>query len=440
MPDLFHRPRRHYGPWLWRRAQSGRVLPHGSDRLPLLGSPLLERNLRLYPWFSALAFTPCFVPVVVLFWQDNGLDLQDVFWLQGLFSLAVVLLEVPTGMVADRLGKKTSLLSAEIFLLAGLALYGLGSGFWTFLLAEVVLAVGAALFSGADSALLYDTLKALDRVSEYREREGRAKSWSLLTFAVANLIGGFVATYDLRWTWWVSMIGPALALGVAAQLQEAGVTRTGPRRDPPHQLLRDALRFVLKHRLVRWYLALFAVLNGSAVWLLWLYQPYMQLTGLPVWAFGMAFAVFNLCAALASRQAARFDHALGPRGALLGLGALQILPLVGMALVVGPFTWLLVIGQQAVRGMGRPLLSDRILAFTYADKRATVLSLAALGGRLFFAVSAPLVGFVAERLGLLGSLWFQAALLAALLGWLAWRYTRIPDKYFQVKDGVRARG
>ena len=171
----------------------------------------MERNLRLYPWFSALAFTPCFVPVVVLFWQANGLDLQAVFWLQGLFALAVVLLEVPTGMVADRLGKRTSLLCGELALLTGLGIYAMGTGFWTFLLAEVVLALGAALFSGADSALLYDTLKALDRVHEYSEREGRAKGWSLLTFAFANLVASFGTRGD---------VDPFLAL--ARGLRSAG--------------------------------------------------------------------------------------------------------------------------------------------------------------------------------------------------------------------------
>ncbi len=398
----------------------------------------MDRNLRLFPWFSALAFTPCFVPVVVLFWQDNGLDLEQVFWLQGLFALAVVVLEVPTGMVADRLGKRTSLLYGEAALLAGLGLYGLGTGFWTFLLAEVVLALGAALFSGADSALLYDTLKALDRVDEYAEREGRAKGWQLLMFAAANLVGGFVAEVDLRWTWWCSMVGPVCALVVATRFVE--VASTDPAERPaPTALLRDALRFVGKHRLVRWYLSLFGLLTGSAIWLLWLYQPYMQLTGLPIWAFGGAFAIFNLTAALAARQAAAFDRRLGPRGALVGLGVLQLLPLACMALVLGPFSFLFVLGRQAVRGLGRPILSDRVLAYTYADKRATVLSLGALGGRLFFAATAPLVGAVTEARGLVASLWFQLALLSALLAWLAWRYTRIPEKYFRVKESVEAR-
>ena len=403
----------------------------------------LERNLRLYPLFEALAFTPVFLPVVVLFFQDNGLDLEEIYWLQGLFAVAIVVLEVPTGMVADRLGKRTSLLLAEVTLLLAALVYGFSHGFWSFFVAEVIFAVGVALFSGADSALLYDTLRGLDRQDEYRAYEGRAKAWQLISFALSNVVGGFVGDWDLRATWFVSMVGPALAFFVAIRFTEAAET---PETDAGTSgfaayaaLLRQALRFVRKHRLVRWYTGLLAVLTATASWLLWLYQPYMELTGLPVWAFGGAFAIYNLAAALASRRAQDFDEALGPRGALVGLGVLQVITPFAMALFITPLSFLIVIGHQVVRGIGRPLVSERILRYTYADKRATVLSLANLGGRLFFALSAPLLGLAARAEDLRVPLNVAGSATALALAWLAWRYLRIPEKYFTVKDQVAAK-
>jgi MFS family permease len=71
----------------------------------------LEQNLRTYPLFAAVVHTPFFVPIVVLFWEDNGLDMFDIFLLQGLFAVAMAVLEVPTGMVADRVGKRSTVLS-----------------------------------------------------------------------------------------------------------------------------------------------------------------------------------------------------------------------------------------------------------------------------------------------------------------------------------------
>ncbi len=401
-------------------------------------------NLWRYTAFQATVFTPLFVPVIVIFWQNNGLDMLQVYLLQGIFAVAVVLLEVPTGTVADRLGKRASLLAGCVIMAAGLALYGASSSFAGFLAGEVVLAVGLTLTSGADSALLYDTLKHLDRADEYSRREGAARAAQMVGIAICSVAGGFLGEVSLRATLWLSIAGPVVAFIVGLGFVEAGGLRRGadgspgPAPSSSAELLRGAARFVLKHRLVRWHVLFMAVLGGSATWLLWLYQPYMEWTGLPMWAFGIAFALFNLFAAGASKQAHRFDARMGPLGGIIGLMVLQVAPLPLMALVVNPLSFLFILGHQAVRGMSRPMVSGRILDYTFADKRATVLSLASLAARLFFALSAVLVGWMARALPMGQNLLGQAALLGVVLLALLISYGRIPDKYFKVKPSVRA--
>lgn len=375
------------------------------------------------------------VPVLVLFWESCGLSVLDIYLLQAAFALSSAALEVPTGMVADRLGRRASLLSGQLIVGLGFLFYAASGGFWSFLVAEVIIALGAALLSGADAALLYDSLAALGREEEYTEQEGRARAVRLLSFALCNLLGGALAVWSLRATLWASAVGPLLALGVVASFADINPPRRkGSAREELsayRALLGGALRFVRKHRLVRWHLSLYAVLMGSASWLLWMYQPYMSLTGLPLWSFGVAFALYNLFAAGCSRLAGRFEQRLGPRGALVALGALHLLPLLLMATVVGPLSFLFVLGHQAVRGLFRPIITGQVLRHTYDDKRATVLSLATLGGRLFFALTAPVVGFFGDRLALTDAILLQGALLAGIFAFLAWRYVSIPEKYLR---------
>ncbi len=400
----------------------------------------LERNLSLYPLFLAICFTPIMLPVIVLFWEENGLDLFEVFLLQGLFAVAIVVLEVPTGMVADRLGKRASLLGSMVLLLAGMFVYALGHGFATFLLAEIVLAVGAAMLSGADTSLLYDSLKALGREAEYKRLEGRARGLQMTAFAACNLLGGLIGTFSYRATVWASVVGPALGLLVALKFTEV------QRREATTSLreawrgylglIRQSGKFVRKHALVRWYIAFLAVLTGSATWLLWLYQPYMQHVGLPVWAFGVAFAVFGLFAAAVSTQAHRLDELFGERGTLLVLMGLQVGAPVFMAVFVHPAAVLLILGHQAVRALARPVVADRLLRYTWADKRSTVLSIASLAGRLFFAATAGIVGLVAKGTSLENTLLFEGLAIALLLTALWEVYRRIPSKYFRVKESV----
>ena len=402
----------------------------------------LQGNLWRYQAYQVLLIAFLFMPVIVLFWQENGLDPFDIYLLQGLFAVSVVLLEVPTGMVADRLGKRASLVAAAAMLAAGLGIYSVGTSFWWFLPAEIIGALGAALASGADSALLYDTLAVLDRKDDFRRLEGNARAAQMVSLAVCTVLGGFVGELSFRATLWLSAVGPLLALVVALGMREAAPVHRGG-QEKGHaagsygQLIYHSARFVIRHRLVRWHVLFLGLLGGSATWLLWIYQPYMQHTGLPIFSFGLAFALFNLVAALSSRKAQGFDDRLGPKGTLVTLGALQVAPPVLMALVMTPMSFLFILGHQAVRGISGPVVRDRILRYTFADKRATVLSLGSLTGRLFFAVTAPLIGWVTRTHTMDQTLLFQAALIFAFLGLLWVSYHRIPDKYFHVKESVR---
>ncbi len=394
-------------------------------------------NLWRYKALAAVGFTPFMLPIIVLFWQDCGLDMLEVFWLQTLFAVAVVVLEVPTGMVADRIGKRTSLIWGMAIIAGGFVFYALSRSFLAFLFVEVLLALGLAFYSGADSALLYDTLKALGREDEFKRIEGEATAIRLISFAVCNLVGGVIGDWSLVAAMWASAIGPFLGLGVVF-----GFVEIRPRDEQEsfwqalagyRSLLGQALKFVSKHQYVRWQILFFSVLSGSATWLLWLYQPYMSVTGLEVWAFGGAFALFNLFAALCSRKADGLETRLGGWRTNLVLAVLQVVPLVLMATIMRPMSFLFILGHQAVRGFTRPIISDRILRYTFADKRATVLSLNMMGSRLFFAVTAPFIGWVSKSHPMAVTLQVQAAGLLVLLVVLGWVYRRIPGKYFQPK-------
>ncbi len=97
------------------------------------------------------------MPIIVLFYQENGLSMQDVLLLKGIYSVAVVLLEIPSGYVADIWGRKKSLILGAIFGCAGFVIYSFSYGFSGFLLAELILGIGGSFISGSDSAMLYDT-------------------------------------------------------------------------------------------------------------------------------------------------------------------------------------------------------------------------------------------------------------------------------------------
>ncbi len=400
----------------------------------------ISTNIWRYYLFTALSFTPVSLPVFVLFWKDNGLDLFEIFILQGIFSVAIVIFEVPAGMIADRLGKKVGLIASTVFLSISYLIYGSGHSFFVFLIGELFIALGFALISGADSALLYDSLKYLNRENEYKRIEGRARAIQLVSFAICNLIGGIVGSYSYRATVYLSAIGPIFAFLLALGFVEVYKTHSSKTLKEGviayKDLIGSSLKFIKKHRLVRWFIILNSVLVGSSSWLLWLYQPYMKWTGVPVWFFGVAFAIFNLIAAFMSNFAHKIENRLGQEKTLVLFMILQVSPLLLMSIIITPFSFLFILGHQTVRGLSRPIFNDWILRYTYADKRATILSLNSLGNRLFFAVTSPIIGYIANNTDYPTNFRIQAGVITIIFLIMLVSYRKIPQKYFQIKDNV----
>lgn len=107
--------------------------------------------IKLSKWFSLV------MPIIVLFYEDHGLGLQDVFILKSVYSVAAVALEIPSGYLADVWGRKKCLILGCILFFGGYLCYSFTSTFTAFLFAEILLGTGQTLVNGADSALLYDT-------------------------------------------------------------------------------------------------------------------------------------------------------------------------------------------------------------------------------------------------------------------------------------------
>ncbi|MGL4491423.1 MAG: MFS transporter, partial [Tannerellaceae bacterium] len=148
--------------------------------------------IKLSKWFSLV------IPVIVLFYEKNGLTLQDIFMLKSVYSIAAVALEIPSGYLADVWGKKKCLLTGSILFFIGYLVYALTGSFQAFLVAEVLLGIGQTLVNGADSALLYDTTLHFKKQDLYLRYEGRIMMIGNFAEALAGISGGLLAAYSIR--------------------------------------------------------------------------------------------------------------------------------------------------------------------------------------------------------------------------------------------------
>ena len=103
---------------------------------------------RLLSIANSLVNALFFLPVVMLFYNYKGLSMGDFFLIQGIFSLAVFVLEIPTGYIGDLFSRKHTLIIGNFIWIAGYLIWIFGKGFWAVLSGELIFSVTLSLISG----------------------------------------------------------------------------------------------------------------------------------------------------------------------------------------------------------------------------------------------------------------------------------------------------
>ena len=136
----------------------------------------LNSNIwKLYA-IKASKWMMLFMPIIWLFYEANGLTIRDLFVIQSIYSVTIVLIEIHSGYIADVFGRKNSMVVGTFFSFLGVLTYTLSFGFDGFLVAALCLGVGQSFISGSDTALMYDSLAELNRSEDFIKLEGRTIS------------------------------------------------------------------------------------------------------------------------------------------------------------------------------------------------------------------------------------------------------------------------
>src|SRR6185369_2488809 len=243
-------------------------------------SPTVYRYYA-FTFFSGLVF---YTAVLVPFYtQWGGISLTQVQILQTWFMISALLLEIPTGVVADKYGRKHSVALGSITLAVAFILYGTIPRFEMFLVCEFLFGLGYALISGAGDALLYDTLKDEDRENETKQIFGKSQSIGLASGIIATIAGSIIASqFGLN----IPMILSAIPVVIAAifiwSIKEPRYKETDAKSPNYFSLAKNGIVYLSTHKILR-LLALDSILVGAAAYfLVWLYQPLLQVIAFPI--------------------------------------------------------------------------------------------------------------------------------------------------------------
>lgn len=391
-----------------------------------------DRNLRLLYAYWFLRDFQLWIPVWIVFLTlDRGFSLTQVTTAEGLFLIGVLLLEVPTGAVADRYGRSVSMALGAVVLGVAILIFAFTTSFPILLASFLLWSVASALMSGADMALLYDTLKAAGREAQYEKLAGRGMAFTWSGVVIATLLGGpFAAVFNTQST---MFLGAATCLATAAVAVAIW--------EPPHLRDDESPRYFQSIGAAfgeAWHtvdVRIVIMLAGTAFAALeavhYLIQPYLVDRNIEV---GVMFSLLQVPILLAGLGGALLAGRISNRA---GAKALLIGPLFGAAcygvLAVAP-GMAAYLALPLVIGVGscvEPIATGYINRRIGSERRATVLSIASMSRSLVMAGLAPGLGYTTDRWGISQAFAFGGAvtLLAALAFGLPllWRAARATE-------------
>lgn len=356
------------------------------------------------------------LPIWVVYLQkQRGLSLTQITLLDVPFFLLVVAAEVPTGAVADRYGRRISLILGSTMIAFAFFLFGVADNYVIILVSWTAWGFGQTFQSGADTALLYDSLKQIGREDDFQKINGRM--WALTSFAalIAILIGAPIAAATSYTVPIFISVGIALsAIPVALSMHEPRAEHDEA-RDHYFQTLFHGLRVAWDQPTLRYVILFSGIMTAATFSPMVFQQPFLDHHHVGTGVLGIWQAPVRGAGILAALGAHRVISQAGYRASFFAMPVTIALSSFALAGVDRGYAFIAFLGMGLVAGSMNPMLATYVNKRIPSDRRATILSVQGVAGSFMLAGSQPVAGIIADQFGL-RTLFLVFALATIILG------------------------
>ncbi len=272
--------------------------------------------LKIFNWSTFLQTQIFMLPVLLLFYQQNGLSVGDYFLFQGIFSITALLFEVPAGYIGDIFPRKNILILSYGLFLCRLVLWFFFAhyGYWIILAGEILYSASKSFYSGVADGYVYDYLKAGGKSSEMLKQYGRLNCFMASGAAISALLGAYFYQHLSAWSMascgkdygfliliLIEIVYNTAAIALLFFLPK--VPSAKKKIKSVFEKYKDLFR-ITKNALtnpdIKYHMFYSGLLAGTTMVFVWSFQPLMKSALVPVGLFGVIYFINHLFRALAS--------------------------------------------------------------------------------------------------------------------------------------------
>ncbi len=396
----------------------------------------IAKNPKRYFWITLVQSANFLAPVITLFYLHRGLDYFQIFTLYAVLTLSMFAFEVPTGILGDKFGRKTSILMG----LAGWSIFAIGllfaNSFWAFFILFILFGINVTFASGSDEALIYDSLKQARKTKEMKKHMGKILSARFFPIIILAPIASIIAKDLTSMQFNVLIIGniitTIIAFFIALTLVEPKA-QSGPHEiRSPLILFKESVKTIKKSpKLVRLFMnkTLILIPGMNLFGLLW--QPYLKVSNVPIALFGFLISIAAIIVFFISRKLDKIEKYISDRKLLFYTGIIPLLAFIVGAIfknIIAALLFYFII--KIIVSIRNPIFSPHINKYIKSRSRATTLSSLSMIDS-FFDVFIFFSAGIITSIGIGYSFIFSAGLMA-----IALTFFRITDKQLKTQKRI----
>lgn len=343
-----------------------------------------------------------FVPIIVLFFQDLGLNYSQIFWIFTIGAAFSFVIEIPTGVIADIYGNRKSIIFSKFLIFLSFIFFGLADGFVSLLIANLIYELGKSFRSGTETAYIYNYLSITPKSPSYTKIKLNQKFYARISESLAALFGGFIA-YKLGFSlvFYIASI-PALinflqTLGWEKLKMEKQKSPIVFNWRHSFNFTKSAFKELLDNKVVIRIILNISLFSASFAALDKFIQPYMKNTGIDLQYFGLIYAIFLIIVAFLLKFSAKLEDKIGGQRIMNYSSFVALIPLLFLVFgvngtwSVGLFFLILIIDN-----LRSPVANTLFHEQVSSANRATMGSILELVSSLNKLWLLPLVGYMAD--------------------------------------------
>lgn len=382
---------------------------------------VVRHNLGWLQLYKALYNTELTLTILAVFFEHNNLSGFQILFVYAVLGGIGVLFEVPTGRLADRYGRKWTLVLGAVIMVTGFVVEAISHGFVELLVANCLVGSGYSCISGSDSAIAYDSIKCSDWTTESKQKEYEWFERAAHTYAIfPGLIGAWcgpwiIKYWDIRWVFWLQAAVYCWLILVALLIREPPLDESKQQKSCPltkqrlPETILEVCRYILRDN--PWLgmsILLYAVV-GPAIDALFIIRPlYWKTTGAGIEWLGYMMIAHTLILACGGQWAAYYHRLVGTKNILWLYLVFVVMSFLWLA-VFAPSIWMFLAFLLPLFAFGfwSPKMLSVINDLTPSETRATVLSITSWVGRVIFLIVSLTIGKVMDHTSIRGALWLS---------------------------------